>query len=106
MGSLNAIKPIGAHRCELMGAVYGWKCPDLLIEGERRDIFRKNEYLQQVEGVKKTDGTRWALSIPAWDYELFKRINPALTSKDAKTRTNAMLSFLNHPASKPYRVGA
>ena len=87
-----------------MGAMYGMVCPDMMVEGERRDIFRSNEYLRNTQGVRKTDVLRYQLSVPNWDRVLFGRINPALNSRDAVERSNAWKAFLRHPASLPYRV--
>lgn len=59
------------------------------------------------EGVidrNKLEWGRWALSIPHEDWAVLTRINPALISKDAKERSNAMLKFINSPESMPYRV--
>ncbi len=38
------------------------------------------------------------------DYYSLIRANPDLVSKDAKTRTNAMMKFIASPESLPYRV--
>lgn len=97
--------PLGiADRYELMGAIHSWVCPDPEVEADRREVFKRNAFLRDTAGVRKTEAIRHALEIPTWDRALMGRINPAVESKDAKEVTNAWLGFLRHPASKPYRM--
>ncbi len=71
---------------------------------ERSANLKLNEYLRTTGGVRKTDGLRWALSIPFDDHAKLVRINPALASKDPVERTKAWKAFINGPESLPYRV--
>lgn len=71
---------------------------------ERSANLRLNEYLRNSEGVRKTDGLRWALSIPVDDHAVLVRLNPALASKDPVERTKAWKAFAASDVAIPYRV--
>lgn len=66
--------------------------------------LRENDYLRKTQGTRDCSFGRLALQIPMADYYRLIRANPDLASKDAKTRTNAMLKFIASPESIPYRV--
>jgi hypothetical protein len=66
--------------------------------------LRLNEFLRTTNGVRRTDGLRWALSIPEEDHAVLVRLNPALASKDPVERTKAWKAFMAAPESLPYRV--
>lgn len=71
---------------------------------ERSETLRLNEYLRNNDGVRKTEGHRWALSIPMDDFEKIIKVNPALQSKDRAEYNKAWLTFMKDDASIPYRV--
>jgi hypothetical protein len=71
---------------------------------ERSANLRLNEFLRNSDGVKKSDGVRWSLSIPYDDWAALGRLNPALRSKDPVEKTKAWKAFINSPESIPYRV--
>lgn len=71
---------------------------------ERNETLRLNEYLRNNDGVRKTNGHRWALSIPMDDFARLCRVNPALSSKDSQEYQKAWLDFMKDDASIPYRV--
>jgi len=71
---------------------------------ERSEILRLNSYLRNNNGVRETDGIRWALSIPTDDYAKLITSNPALNSRDRAEQQKAWQTFIASDVSLPYRV--
>lgn len=73
-------------------------------EQTNRDaILRANETLRRT-AQKRTDGMRWALSIPQDDYDGLLARNPDLGSRDRQIKRHAWQRFMLSAESLPYRV--
>ena len=69
----------------------------------RQAILAENARLRN-EQQKRTDGMRWALSIPEDDYSELLRLRPELNSPSASVRDAAWRQFMLSPESMMYRV--
>ena len=77
-----------------------WRVRSQLTAGE---ILRENAERRKA-AQRRTDGMRWALSIPQDDYDALLKLDPELGAKDREVKRKAWERFMKSDRSLPYRV--
>ncbi|MFV2089019.1 MAG: hypothetical protein ACC642_00020 [Pseudomonadales bacterium] len=69
----------------------------------RVDVLALNAELRKME-LRKSDGMRWALSIPEEDFAILIKALPELDCADVNLKHRAWVAFQLSSLSEPYRV--